>query len=302
MHSSGKVKSDVLLLLAAAIWGFAFVAQRVGMDYVGPFTFSAVRFSLGSLVLLPFLFFRKERAFNRLATTKRERKKIVLLQLLLGLLVFGGVSFQQYGLVYTTAGNAGFITGLYVVFVPVIGLFLGQRNHITIWIGVALAIAGLYFLSVKEGFIINFGDYLVLICALIWSVHVLVVGFVAPKTDPIRTAIIQFCICAFLSWVVAIGFEEISLKPIIDALWPILYGGLISVGIGYTLQVFAQQKAHPAYASIILSLESVFAVLGGWLLLNEIVTGKILLGCCLMLAGMIVAQLKRFTIDYSQNH
>jgi len=292
--SGGKIRSDMLLLLAAAIWGFAFVAQRVGMEYVGPFTFSAVRFSLGTLVLLPFLFFRKERAFNRLLPTKRERKKIIRLQFLLGLLVFGGVSFQQYGLVYTTAGNAGFITGLYVVFVPVIGLFLGQRNHVTIWIGVCLAIAGLYFLSVKEGFSINFGDFLVLICAMIWSVHVLVVGFVAPKTDPIRTAIIQFSICAILSWIVALGFEEISLKPILDALWPILYGGVMSVGIGYTLQVFAQQKAHPAYASIILSLESVFAVLGGWLILNEVVTGKILLGCCLMLTGMIVVQIKGF--------
>jgi len=293
--SGGKTKSDMLLLLAAAIWGFAFVAQRVGMDYVGPFTFSAVRFSLGRLVLLPFLFFRKERAFNRLLPAKKERKKIILLQLLLGLLVFGGVSFQQYGLVYTTAGNAGFITGLYVVFVPVIGLILGQRNHFTIWIGVVLALTGLYFLSVKEGFSINFGDYLVLVCALIWSIHVLVVGFVAPKTDPIRTAIIQFSICAFLSWIVAIGFEEIRLQPILDALWPILYGGVMSVGIGYTLQVFAQQKAHPAYASIILSLESVFAVFGGWLILNEAVTGKILLGCCLMLAGMIVVQVKGFT-------
>ena len=295
--SDGKTRSDLLLLLAAAIWGFAFVAQRVGMDYVGPFTFSAVRFSLGSLVLVPFLLFRKKQAFNRLSPTKQEKTRIIWLQLLLGLLVFGGVSFQQYGLVYTTAGNAGFITGLYVVFVPVIGLFLGQRNHFTIWIGFALAIAGLYFLSVKEGFSINFGDYLVLICALIWSVHVLLVGVVAPKTDPIRTAIIQFAICAFLSWIVALGFEEISLQPILDALWPILYGGVMSVGIGYTLQVFAQQKAHPAYASIILSLESVFAVLGGWLILNELVTGKIILGCCLMLAGMIVVQVKGFSRD-----
>lgn len=285
----------MLLLLAAAIWGFAFVAQRVGMDYVGPFTFSAVRFSLGSLVLLPFLFFRRHLVYNRLSPSKKERKKIIWLQLLLGLLVFGGVSFQQYGLVYTTAGNAGFITGLYVVFVPVAGLFLGQRNHFTIWIGVVLALTGLYFLSVREGFTINFGDYLVFICALIWTAHVIIVGHVAPRTDPIRTAIIQFAICSILSWIVAVGFEEISLQPILDAMWPILYGGVMSVGIGYTLQVFAQQKAHPAYASIILSIESVFAVFGGWLLLNEMVTGKILLGCCLMLAGMIVVQVKGFT-------
>ncbi|MFH1296108.1 MAG: DMT family transporter [Bacteroidota bacterium] len=285
----------MLLLLAAAIWGFAFVAQRVGMDYVGPFTFSAVRFSLGCLVLIPFLFFRRHLVYNRLNPSRKEKKKIVWLQFLLGLLVFGGVSFQQYGLVYTTAGNAGFITGLYVVFVPVAGLFLGHRNHFTIWIGVLLALTGLYFLSVKEGFTINFGDSLVFICALIWTSHVIIVGNVAPRTDPIRTAIIQFSICGVLSWIVAIGFEEISLQPLLDALWPILYGGVMSVGIGYTIQVFAQQKAHPAYASIILSMESVFAVFGGWLLLGEAVTGKILLGCCLMLAGMVVTQVKGFT-------
>lgn len=295
MASSGKIKSDILLLLAAAIWGFAFVAQRVGMDFVGPFTFSAVRFGLGSLVLIPFLFFRKHLAFNQLNSTKHERKKIIWLQILLGLLVFGGVSFQQYGLVYTTAGNAGFITGLYVVFVPVAGLFLGQRNHFAIWIGVVLALAGLYFLSVREGFAINFGDYLVFVCAIIWTAHVLVVGHVAPRTDPIRTAIIQFAICSILSWVIAIIFEEIHLESILEALWPILYGGILSVGIGYTLQVIAQQKAHPAYASIILSMESVFAVLGGWILLGEEVTWKILVGCGLMLMGMIVAQVRGFT-------
>lgn len=283
-----------MLLLAAAIWGFAFVAQRVGMDYVGPFTFSAVRFSLGSLVLVPFLFFRKHLIYNRLNPSRHERKRIIWLQALLGLLVFSGVAFQQYGLQFTTAGNAGFITGLYVVFVPVAGLFLGRRNHYSIWIGMVSAMAGLYFLSVKEGFTINFGDSLVFICALIWTAHVIIVGHVAPRTDPIRTAVIQFTICSLLSWIVAIGLEEISLQPIVDALWPIVYGGVMSVGIGYTLQVVAQQKAHPAYASIILSMESVFAILGGWLFLGEEVTGKILLGCCLMLTGMIVVQVKGF--------
>jgi len=295
MASAGKLKSDAVLLLAAAIWGFAFVAQRVGMDFIGPFTFSAIRFSLGCLVLVPFLFFRKHLAFNKLNPSKPQRKRIILLQLLLGVLVFGGVSFQQVGLVYTTAGNAGFITGLYVVIVPVAGLFLGQKNRSVIWIGVVLALTGLYFLSVKENLSINFGDYLVFVCAIFWTFHVLVVGHVAPRTDPIRTAIIQFAICSILSWIVAIAVEEIRLGPVIDALWPILYGGVLSVGIGYTLQVVAQQKAHPAYASIILSMESVFAVLGGWLLLGEALTWKILLGCGLMLSGMIVAQVKGFT-------
>ena len=287
-----KLQSDIVLLLAAMIWGFAFVAQRVGMDYIGPFTYTAVRFALGALVLFPFLFFRKNKPFNELNPGRAEKKKIIGLQLLMGLLIFGGVSFQQYGIQFTTAGNAGFITGFYVVLVPVAGLFLGHRNQITIWIGVLLAISGMYFLSVTSDFRINIGDYYVLVCAFIWTAHVLVMGYVAPRTDPIRTALIQFIICALLSGIVAIGWEDIQWNAILDAAWPILYGGIMSVGIAYTLQVVAQQNAHPAYASIILSLETVFAVLGGWIILHEPMTGRILIGCLLMLAGMVVAQVK----------
>jgi drug/metabolite transporter (DMT)-like permease len=300
-----KLQSDLVLLLAAIIWGFAFVAQRMGMDFVGPFTFTAVRFTLGFVVLLPFIYFRtftiksqSHKVTNVLASLRLRgektpgRKKLILLQLLLGLLLFGGISFQQYGLLFTTAGNAGFITGFYVVLVPVAGWFLGQKNHFTIWVGVLLAILGLYFLSVRSNFMINKGDYYVAVCALFWTVHVLLVGYIAPRTDPIRTATVQFFICSVLSWIVAAGFERIEWESIVDAAWPILYGGIMSVGIAYTLQVVAQQKAHPAYASIILSLESVFAVLGGWLILDEKITGRIILGCSLILSGMIVVQLK----------
>lgn len=285
---------SLILLLAAVIWGFAFVAQRVGMDYIGPFTYTAVRFSLGTLVLVPLLFFRKKHVFNGANPSKKEKQKIILLQLLLGLLIFAGVSFQQYGLQFTTAGNAGFITGFYVVLVPVAGLFLGHRNHLTIWIGVLLSLAGLYFLSVTSQFRINPGDYYVLVCAVVWTFHVLLVGYVAPRTDPIRTAILQFAVCSVLSWVVAIPAEEISFQAVMAAAWPILYGGVLSVGIAYTLQVVAQQKAHPAYASIILSLEAVFAVLGGWIMLAEPMTGRIVAGCLLMLAGMVVVQVKQY--------
>lgn len=288
-----KLKSDLTLLLAAIIWGFAFVAQRVGMEYIGPFTYTAVRFALGTLVLVPFLIFRKHKPFKGMNLSPAGRKRLILLQIILGLLIFGGVSFQQYGLQFTTAGNAGFITGLYVVFVPIVGLFLGQKNHWIIWGGVALAAAGLYFLSVKENFTVNTGDSFVFICALFWTAHVLIVGYIAPKTDPIRTAMIQFFICSVLSFIVAIIWEEIQLKSILSASIPILYGGVMSVGVAYTLQVVAQQKAHPAYASIILSLETVFAVIGGWLILQEPLTSRILLGCALMLAGMVVVQLRR---------
>lgn len=285
-------KSDLILLSAAIIWGFAFVAQRIGMDYIGPFTYTAVRFTLGCIVLVPILIFRKHDPFNGKPVCAADRKKIILLQLLLGFILFGGISFQQYGLQFTTAGNAGFITGLYVVLVPVVTLFLGQKNKTSIWIGMILAISGLYFLSVGDRFKINTGDILVFICALFWTAHVIIVGFVAPKTDPIRTAIIQFFICAILSWVVAAVWESIHLAEIFAAYVPILYGGIMSVGIAYTLQVVAQRQAHPAYASIILSLEAVFAVTGGWLILNEPMTSRILLGCGLMLSGMVVVQVK----------
>jgi drug/metabolite transporter (DMT)-like permease len=288
-----KFRSDLILLLAAAIWGFAFVAQRVGMDFVGPFTFTAVRFSLGCLVLAPLLLFRNKYRFAQLSPAPPEKKKIVMFQLLLGIVLFGGISFQQYGLQFTTAGNAGFITGFYVVLVPIAGLFFGDRNRWSIWSGAVLALTGLFFLSIRRDFGINPGDYYVMICALFWTVHVMLVGYIAPRTDPVRTAVIQFLVCSVLSWIVAAAFEEIRLTSILDATWPILYGGIMSVGIGYTLQVVAQKTAHPAYASIILSLEAVFAVIGGWLILSEPMTGRILLGCSLMLAGMVLVQLKK---------
>lgn len=285
-----RLRSDLILLLAAAIWGFAFVAQRMGMDHVGPFTYTAARFTLGCLVLVPFLLFRKPDFSQVRQESPASRKKMLLLQLLLGLILFGGISFQQYGLQFTTAGNAGFITGLYVVFVPVAGLFLGHRVHLNLWIGIGLAAAGLWFLSVVPGTGINPGDIYVFVCAIFWTAHVLLIGYLAPRRDPVHIAMIQFTVCAVLSWFVAIGSEEIRAGQIMAAAWPILYGGALSVGIAYTLQIVAQQHAHPAYASIILSLESAFAVLGGWLILSEPLTGRILLGCGLMLAGMIIVQ------------
>jgi drug/metabolite transporter (DMT)-like permease len=291
--SSPRLRSDLILLLAAAIWGFAFVAQRMGMDYVGPFTYTAARFTLGCLVLLPFLLFRKSDFSKIREESTASRKKFLALQFLLGLILFGGISLQQYGLLFTTAGNAGFITGLYVVFVPIAGLFIGHKVHLNLWLGIVLAAAGLYFLSITPGFTINPGDLYVFGCALFWTAHVLLIGYLAPRRDPIHIAMIQFAICAILSWCVALAFEEVRLDQILAAAWPILYGGALSVGIAYTLQIVAQQHAHPAYASIVLSLESAFAVLGGWLILSEPMTGRILLGCGLMLAGMIIVQLRK---------
>jgi drug/metabolite transporter (DMT)-like permease len=296
------LKSDALLLLTSAIWGFAFVAQRVGMDYVGPFTFNGVRFALGSLVLLPLILRkRSNRDAPGNARPDTRGKLLIFGGGLLGITVFSAASLQQVGLVYTTAGNAGFITGLYVVIVPILGLFWGQRPGAGTWIGAVLAAAGLYLLSITDDFTISLGDFLELIGAFVWAVQILIIGWLSPKIDPIKLAFVEFSACSFLSLVTAFIFEDIVLSAIFQAAIPILYGGVLSVGVAYTLQVVAQRDAHPAHAAIIFSLESVFAALGGWLILNEILSFRGLVGCALMLAGMLLSQLYGLVEDFSLN-
>ncbi len=292
----GTVKADILLLLTATIWGFAFVAQRIGMDYVGPFTFNAVRFALGSFSLLPLIWILQKRQSKTDSQISSSQPKISILfgGILAGGALFAGASLQQAGLVYTTAGNAGFITGLYVVIVPLLGLFWRQRPRFGTWVGAFLAAIGLYFLSINEEFTISFGDLLVLISAFFWAGHVLLIGWLAPRTDSLKLASAQFAICSLLSFLTALAIETISLSSIWQAAVPILYGGLGSVGIAYTLQVIAQRDAHPAHSAIILSLEGLFAAIGGWLLLSEVLSLRSLLGCSLMLAGMLFSELSGF--------
>jgi drug/metabolite transporter (DMT)-like permease len=288
------LKSDGILLLAAAIWGFAFVAQRVGMLYIGPFTFNAVRFALGALVLLPFLYFQQKKS-NKTVPVVFPKKVFWSFGLLAGVALFLGSSLQQIGIINTTAGNAGFITGLYVVIVPILGLLLKQKARTGTWIGAIIATIGLFLLSVTESFTISPGDLLVLISALFWASHVLIIGKVAGRVPSLFIAVFQFAVCSLLSFICAIIFEEIKIGPILQAGIPILYAGLLSVGIAYTLQIVAQKKAPPAHAAIILSMESVFAVLGGWLMLSEIMAFRGLIGCALMLVGMLVSQLANWS-------
>jgi drug/metabolite transporter (DMT)-like permease len=288
-------RADVLLLLTATIWGFAFVAQRVGMEYVGPFTFNGIRFALGSLSLVPLLFI-----LDRRPTQVRQLLAPVATATLLaggglaGLFLFAGASLQQVGLVYTTAGKAGFITGLYVVIVPIMGLALGQRTNSGTWLGALLAATGLYFLSLTAQFSIAWGDLLVLIGAFFWAAHVLLIGWLSPRMDALKLAITQFAACALLSLLTALTIETLTWEGLRQAAVPILYGGLASVGVAYTLQVVAQKDAPPAHAAILLSLESVFAALGGGLLLGEVLTARALGGCGLMLTGMLLSQLWGF--------
>jgi drug/metabolite transporter (DMT)-like permease len=291
----GAVKADLLLLLTAAIWGLAFVAQRVGMDYVGPFTYNAVRFAVGSLSLLPLILLsRKKEQQARPELTSGNGRTALVGGGIAGLVLFAGASLQQAGLVHTGAGKAGFITGLYVVMVPLLGLFWKQRPTPGTWLGALLAAVGLYFLSVTEQFTISFGDLLVLLSACFWAGHVLIIGWLSPKTDSLKLAAVQFAVCSLLSLAVAAGLETMSLAAIWRAAMPILYGGLFSVGIAYTLQVVAQKDAHPAHAAILLSLEGVFAAIGGWLLLGELLSPRSLLGCALMLCGMLLSELSRY--------
>ncbi len=289
------LKSDALLMLTATIWGFAFVAQRVGMEYVGPFTFNGVRFALGSLSLVPLMLLkRKNPSAIAALLPPADRQTVAWGGALAGLVLFMGASLQQSGLVHTTAGNAGFITGLYVVIVPLLGLFWRQRPDLGTWIGALLAAAGLYLLSVTAAFEIAFGDLLVLVGAFFWAAHVLIIGWLSPRIESIQLACIQFAVCSLLSLITAAALETMTLQGLMGAALPILYGGLLSVGVAYTLQVVAQRDARPAHAAIILSLESVFAALGGWLLLGELLSARALVGCSLMMAGMLLSQLHAF--------
>ena len=288
---SRTTRANILLLLTALIWGAAFVAQRVGMDHMGPLTFNGIRFALGSLALLPLI-----GHMNKRRTTPAPRlSALVRGGVLMGGALFLGAWLQQFGLCYTTAGKAGFITGLYVVFVPLVGIFLGHRYGIGTWAGAGLAIVGMYLLSVTEAMSMDKGDALVLMSAFFWGVHVLLVGRLTrgiAAVDAVTLAAVQFATCSLISLAGAAAFEEISADGLWDGIIPILYGGLMSVGVAYTLQVVAQRDARPAPAAIILSLEAVFAALTGWMLLGEILTVQALIGCALMLCGMIWSQIR----------
>ena len=277
------------MLLSAVIWGFAFVAQREGSEHVGAFIFNGTRFLLGSLWLLPFLFISNRKSYK----VKQVHKGMGLRAgLILGVVMFIAVSFQQIGITYTTAGKAGFITGMYVVFVPLFGIFLKKNITLMNWASAIIAFCGLYFLSIKGAFSIAKGDALVLISAVFWAFHVLFADYYVDRWDTLKLAFLQFFSCALLSLIFGFLLEEVVWSQIGKAWLPILYAGLFSVGIGFTLQLIGQKEAHPAHASIILSLEGLFAVLGGWLFLKEILSIREIFGCILLFSEMIFSQLQ----------
>ena len=290
MIKNKVIRADLIMLLAAAIWGFAFVAQREGMETMGPFLFNAARFFIGSAVLFPLVWYLSKK--NKTPTNKEtSTKKLLIAGTIAGLFLFLASSFQQVGIQYTTAGKAGFITGLYIFFVPLIGIFFGQRTGSGTWLGAFIAVIGLYLLSINDDFSIARGDLLQLICAVFFAAHILVVGYVAKRMDPLKLSLIQYVVSGVLSFFIAVAIEMITWQMIVDTAIPLLYAGVMSIGVGYTLQVVAQQHAKSSHAAIILGLEGAFAVLGGWLILDENLSTRGLIGCGLMLSGMFLSQL-----------
>lgn len=284
-----EIKSSLLLFLAAVIWGVAFVAQSVGLNYVGPMTLNGSRFLLGGVVLLPLVYFRQKKRGEEGKKEKGQRKTALLGGLCCGLALCIASCLQQYGIQYTTVGKAGFITALYIVIVPVLGIFFGKKAGIRIWIGVILAIVGFYLLCMMEAGGMNKGDLLVFLCAICFSFHILIIDYFAPKADAVELSCIQFFVSGILCSLAALILEEPAWSQLLAGAVPILYAGILSCGVAYTLQIIGQARVKPAVASMILSLESVISVLAGWVILKETLTGRQLLGCVLVLGAVILA-------------
>ena len=292
----------MLLLLTAAIWGVAFVAQSVGMDYVGPFTFNAVRSLLGGIVLIPCIVLLKRINVGSKDTAgaaecasgdPAEQRKVLLTGgVACGVLLCIASNLQQFGIMYTSVGKSGFITAMYIVLVPVLGIFLKKKAGIKIWCSVAIAVGGLYLLCMTDsGFSIQKGDLLLLLGAVIFSFHILTIDYFSPKVDGVKMSCIQFFTCGILSMVCMFLFEQPQIGAILQAWISIVYAGVLSCGVAYTLQIVGQKGMNPTVASLILSMESVISVIAGWLILHQKLSGRELLGCVLMFAAIILVQL-----------
>lgn len=288
-----ELKGTAMLLLTAFIWGIAFVAQSDGMNYVGPFTFNCIRMVIGGLVLIPCIFILERMKGSRTEKkVERTNKKYMFIGgILCGIALGAAAALQQIGIQYTTVGKAGFITAMYIIIVPVLGIFFRRKAGVRVWISVIIAVAGLYLLCMSGSLKLGRGDLLVLLCALVFSVHILLIDYFSPKTDGVKMSCIQFLTAGLISAVPMLLFEKPAVSDITAAWLPILYAGVLSCGVAYTLQVIAQKDADPTVASLVLSLESVFSVLAGWVILGQVLSGREILGCVLMFAAIILAQL-----------
>lgn len=289
-----QLRGSMLLILTAFIWGIAFVAQSVGMSFVGPYTFTCSRSIIGGLVLLPCIMILNKLGFGEASketSGKESKKELVIGGVCCGILLCAGTCFQQIGIMYTTVGKAGFITAFYIIIVPILGLFLKRKCGLAVWCSVVIALIGLYFLCMTESLTIQLGDILLFICALIFSLHIICVDHFSSKVNGVKLSCIQFWVTALISGVMMFLFEQPEWTFIIAAWQPILYAGILSSGVGYTLQIIGQRDVKPTVASLIMSLESVFSVLAGFVLLGQRLSGRELLGCLLMFVAIILAQL-----------
>lgn len=283
-----KIKSTVLLFLTAIIWGFAFVAQRVGADYVGTFTFNGIRFLLGSFSLIPVILIFEREEYN-----KKKMLKTLAVSLAAGTILFIAASLQQYGVVLTgSAGKAGFLTGLYTVLVPVIRFLMGKKTDILTFVGAFFAVGGLFLLCMTgDKLTFGKGDIVLIIGAVFWALHILIIDKFVNEISPLKFSMLQFFVCGLISMVIAVFTENIEITAVKSALVPILYGGLMSVGVAYTCQILGQKDADPTFASIVFSTESVFSAIGGAIILHEIMSGRGYLGCVLIFIGIVLSQL-----------
>ena len=285
-----RMKNNILLVLTALIWGCAFVAQSVGMDYVGPFTFNMARFLIGAIVLLPVIWFM-DRQWKTGAEKGAGQKTLIIGGICCGIALAVASTLQQWGILFTTVGKAGFITAMYIVIVPLLGIFIGKKVRPLIIGCVAIAVVGFYFLCMTESLRLGLGDFLVLLCAIAFSIHILVIDHFSPKVDGVKMSAIQFLTAAIISAVPTLLWEQPVFTEILQAWQPVLYAGVMSCGVAYTLQIIAQKNADPTVASLLLSLESVFSVLAGWVLLGQGLSLKELFGCVLIFCAIILAQL-----------
>lgn len=283
------LRQSLLLLLAATIWGVAFVAQSVGMDYVGPYTFLASRSFLGALVLLPVIGFRdKVKGYRH----DGQSKRLLLAGVCCGICLFVASILQQIGIMYTTVGKSGFITAMYIVMVPLFGIFLKKKIGIRIFCGVMLAVVGLYFLCMTPGsFSLQKGDVLTGLCAVVFSFHILTVDFFAPKLDGVKMSCIQFLTCGILASIGMFLFETPMVEAVLAAGLPILYAGVLSSGVAYTLQIIGQRGLNPTVASLLMSMESVISVIAGWLILKQALSVREMIGCVIMFCAIVLVQL-----------
>jgi len=288
LHKKQTLKYELLLLMVAMIWGPTFVAQQIGMQKgLGPMTFNGFRFALGCLCLIPAILWRKK----TVALTAGEAKLPAKWSLSAGLFLFAAASFQQIGLQYTSSANSGFITGFYILFVPLIGLLFGHKAPKSLWAGIAVCLIGFYLLSVTGKFAVSRGDWLTLICVVPWACQILVIDHVAGKGDPVQIACLQFAVCAVLSALAGLLFETCTFSQVKAASGAVAYAGILSVGVAYTLQVVCQKRCPAAPAAVIMSMEAVFAALAGYLVLHQTLTRRALAGCGLILCGMLIVQL-----------